>query len=198
MLTKSKVIDRILNLIEIYNIYDIYDIIQDRNLVLYEPSSEHFNFFASGSSASLAEPSDASHNSVHLRSNTTTLQVSQIILLVWNLLTCFLKSLSQWNLFICFLKPSKRSLETSFSKSVSSGLKRTVFSSVASLTSVQLEGNPLHCDCRLEWLAVWLSSKVCPSLTTVPILHGLLPPQLIWGWVAAGKTKHEMGYVLGS
>ena len=48
---------------------------------------------------------------------------------------------------------------------VSLGLKRTVFSSVASLTSVQLEGNPLHCDCRLEWLAVWLSSKVSLSWT---------------------------------
>ena len=33
-------------------------------------------------------------------------------------------------------------------QSSSPGLKRTVFSSVASLTSVELEGNPLHCDCR--------------------------------------------------
>ena len=37
-----------------------------------------------------------------------------------------------------------------------SGLERTVFSSVGSLTSLNLDNNPLHCDCRLSWLATFV------------------------------------------
>ena len=124
----------------------------------------------SGSSASQAGPSDDFPNSVPWRFSRTTLQVPQIILLAMNPFCCVSS-----NPFCCVSSnhPSFRfetfpvfpSLNETILR-VSSGLKRTVFSSVASLTSVQLEGNPLHCDCRLEWLAVWLSSKVCLSCTS--------------------------------
>ena len=40
-----------------------------------------------------------------------------------------------------------------------SGLEQTVFSNVGSLTSLNLENNPLHCDCRLSWLATWLTAS---------------------------------------
>ena len=122
----------------------------------------------SGSSASQAGPSDDSPNSVPWRFSRTTLQVPKIILLEMKPFHVFPQILfavvfPQTIQVFAFSHVSSR-YET-FSR-VSSGLKRTVFSSVASLTSVQLEGNPLHCDCRLEWLAVWLSSKVCLSCTS--------------------------------
>ena len=126
----------------------------------------------SGSSASLAGPSDDSPNLVPLRFSTTTLQVPQIILLAMKPFHVFFQILfavfpQTWFCFETFAHVSCSHLFQYENLScVSSGLKRTVFSSVASLTSVQLEGNPLHCDCRLEWLAVWLSSKVSFSWTS--------------------------------